>query len=289
MDARAELASLTGACYREGMSQDAWSPSQYDKFKSERSQPFFDLMALLDRGGGAGRGVGADPGTGLRVVDLGCGTGELTAQLHRSLGATSTEGIDSSEAMLQTALSLQVPGLHFVKGDIGTWEEPAKYDVVFSNAALQWCDHHAEIFARLKNSLRPGGQLAVQMPMNHDYATHVIARKLGMEPPWAGLLGETSYDKNQAMLTVEQYAELLFRLGFREQKVFVRVYGHVLPSRDAVIEWVRGTLLTYFKARLSVADYARFEDEFRTRLFATIADERPFFYPFKRLLLWARL
>lgn len=258
------------------MSKDAWSPEQYEKFKRERAQPFYDLIGLLE------------PKQDLSIVDLGCGTGELTAELHRKLQAKSTLGIDSSKEMLKKAAPHAGSGLRFSEGDIAKWGAGEQFDVIFSNAALQWCSHHEELFARLRQALRPGGQLAVQMPMNHDYPTHTLAAKMSRESPWKELLGE-AYDKQSTMLSAEAYASLLFRLGFREQRVFLRVYGHVLESREGVIEWVKGTLLTHFESRLSAEDYSRFLASYRQRLFQELPDEKPFFYPFKRILLWGAL
>ena len=70
---------------------DPWDPGQYDRFKAERRQPFDDLVALCS------------PVPGGTAVDLGCGTGELTAVVHRSLELAETTGIDSSPAMLARA------------------------------------------------------------------------------------------------------------------------------------------------------------------------------------------
>ena len=69
--------------------------------------------------------------------------------------------------------------------------------------------------------------------------------------------------------------------------MFVQVYGHKLDSKSDVVEWVKGTLLTEPRRRLSPDLYARFEDEYKSRLMARLVDEKPYFYPFKRLLLWA--
>lgn len=272
------------------MKQDSWNPQQYDKFKLERSQPFYDLLALIEP-------VNSNLATSSRAVDLGCGTGELTAELHKYLNTnlnakmnfTETHGIDSSDAMLQKASSLAAPGVSFAKGDIQTWEQPAAFNLVFSNAAVQWCSDHAGIVARIKRSLKPGGQLAVQMPMNHDYPTHTIAHEMSQQTSWKQLLKNETYEQQQRMLSAEEYASLLFHLGFQEQKVFVRVYAHVLESREAVIEWVRGTLLTHFQSRLSPQEFINFENEFRQRLFQRLPDEKPFFYPFKRILIWAKV
>lgn len=92
------------------MNQDAWNPQQYERFKDQRSQAFFDLMALVGRTEGP------------RVADLGCGTGELTAELHRHLDAKETIGVDSSEAMLAKAKAYQTNHLKFEQGEIEKWQ-----------------------------------------------------------------------------------------------------------------------------------------------------------------------
>src|SRR3954447_7726219 len=85
---------------------DTWDPAQYDKFEREREQPFFDLLALV-------RSV-----PGMRAVDLGCGTGKLTRQLHAQLQARETVGIDGWATMLGGGGIEPVPGLTFETGTI---------------------------------------------------------------------------------------------------------------------------------------------------------------------------
>lgn len=257
------------------MNKDSWNPKQYEKFKNERSQPFFDLMAMVET---------ETPIE--RAVDLGCGTGELTQVLHEKLKITSTLGVDSSEQMLAQAKNLKSEGLSFHRGDIASFCEPGAYDLIFSNAAIQWVDGHRHIFSNLKKSLKPGGQLAVQMPMNHDFATHVIANQVALEEPFRSWLAEGP--RKFPLLSAEEYAHLLYDLGFAEQKVTLKVYAHILESREGVIEWVKGTLLTYFQKQLSDEQYQKFLSEFRARLWRELPEEKPFFYPFKRLLLWAK-
>jgi trans-aconitate 2-methyltransferase len=259
------------------MSKDAWNPLQYEKFKDERSQPFFDLMALLQTTDSA------------EVVDLGCGTGELTKELHQRLNAKVTVGVDSSEEMLKKAAVHASDKLIFKIGNIENWSDPKSFDIIFSNAALQWCTDHARLFKTLKESLRNKGQLAVQMPMNHEYPTHILASQMSNEEPWFSLMNSETYEKQKTMLTPEKYATLMFHMGFKEQKVLLRVYGHKLHSREGVLEWVKGSLLTHFKSRMSEADYNKFLIQFQERLFERIPDEKPFFYPFKRILIWGRL
>src|SRR5438270_8854867 len=147
-------------------SKDQWNPEQYDRFRDERSQPFFDLMALVE----------ARPA--MRVVDLGCGAGELTQLLHQTLKAGETLGLDSSAAMLAKSQALAGNGLRFEQRDIGEFAAEGEFDLVFSNAALHWLPCHESLLARLTAALKAGGQLAVQVPANNDHPTHVVAAEL---------------------------------------------------------------------------------------------------------------
>jgi len=81
---------------------------------------------------------------------------------------------------------------------------------------------------------------------------------------------------------------VLYRLGFAEQKVILRIYPHELPSLDAVAEFYRGSLLTAYESRLDVATYERFVARYGEILHQRYADAQPFFFPFPRILLWGR-
>lgn len=256
------------------MTQDAWNPKQYERFRDERRQPFFDLMALVQ------------PQAGMRVVDLGCGTGELTRLLHLHLQARETLGIDRSEAMLAKSGAYAGGTLLFENGDIATFAASGSYDLIFANAALQWVPAHDELLSRLTTALAAGGQLAVQVPANHDHPSHLVAAEVAGEAPFREALG--GHVRLAPVLAPEQYAELLDRLGYREQHVRLQVYGHHLESRDDVVEWVKGTLLTDYQSRLPADLYEHFLARYRERLRARLADTHPYFYPFKRILFWGR-
>lgn len=224
---------------------DTWSPDQYDKFAAERRRPFVDLLELVD------------PVPAGRVVDLGCGTGALTVQLHRATGAATTLGVDSSAAMLEKAEPLAGDGARFELGDIEEWSAAGteRPDVIFANASLQWVADPPGLLGRLVRSLAPRGQLAFQVPANQDHPSHVLARELAAEPEWRDeLAGGPPVDQG----------------------------GHVL-------EWVQGTLLTPYRAALDPAAYDRFVSEYRTRLVAELGPARPYFYAFKRILARARM
>jgi trans-aconitate 2-methyltransferase len=257
------------------MAQDAWNPSQYERFRAERRQPFDDLVAL----------VRVRPR--MRVIDLGCGTGDLTAELHDRLAAVETVGLDRSPAMLERSAANPRPGLRFIAGDVGELDAAGAYDLVFSNATLQWLPDHAGLFARLVRALASGGQLAVQMPANFDHPSHATAREIASEEPFArALAGRARFPE---VLAPEDYAVLLDRIGFAEQHVRLQVYAHRLAARDEVVEWIRGTGLTAYESVLSPELFAEFLARYRERLLPRLEDRRPFLYPFKRILLWGAL
>ena len=243
-----------------------WSPAQYQRFAEERKQPFLDLVALLERR------------PRMRVVDLGCGTGELTRELHQTLDATETLGIDDSETMLLKSGHFEGKMLRFERGSVEAFVTDQPYDLIFSNAALHWVPAHEQLLVRLTNFLAADGQLAIQMPSNDSHPSHRVAAEVAAD---FGVAARPAH-----VLEPERYAELLHRLGYKQQHVRLQVYGHALPSTEDVVEWVRGALLTHYEALLTPEKFADFLGEYRTRLMQVLGSERPFFYTYKRILLW---
>ena len=256
---------------------EGWNPDQYERFFAERRQPFDDLVALCL------------PVPGGRVVDLGCGTGNLTVELHERLQATATVGVDSSESMLARARVNHgdVPGLTFTEGNIETWLGEG-LDLVFANASLQWVDDHLNVLARMRTALVEGGQLAFQVPSNFRHPSHVLARQVANEAPFIDALDDdVPEDRGRFVLSPEIYADLLYELGARKQVVRMEVYGHELSSTSDVVEWVMGTLLTPYRTRLSPELFADFVDRYRERLLEELGEREPYFYGFRRILCWA--
>ena len=252
---------------------DVWNPDLYARFAAERAQPFRDLLGLVR------------PRPGMRVVDLGCGTGELTAEAHRALGARETIGLDSSPAMLERARRHEGGGLSFLQGDLGAFAGEG-LDLVLSNAALHWVPDHRALLGRLTRALGADGQLAVQVPANHDHPSHRIAAEIARQAPFAAALG--GHTRGKPVLEPEEYASVLFRLGYRQQHVRLQVYGHPLASREEVVHWVSGTLLTDYQKRLTAEQWGRFLAAYRERLLGALPDERPYFYAYKRILFWGQ-
>jgi trans-aconitate 2-methyltransferase len=256
-----------------GPSRSPWDPEQCNRFASEREQPFWDLRSLLV------------PAAAPCVVDLGCGDGRLTAGLHRDLQAGSTIGIDNSDSMLAAAATRAGDGVTFAAGDIATWSGSG-FDIVFSNAALQWVPNHPAVLERWRRALAEGGQLAVQVPSNADHPSHAVLRELAVER----LGPEAPADPVATnVLAPEEYARLLDALGFERQHVRLQVYAHRLDSAADVVEWMKGTSLTRFRLSMDPPAYESLVDEYRRRVVAALPDSRPYLYAFKRILLWGRL
>ncbi len=247
-----------------------WNPNQYHKFSAERSAPFDDLLKLVR------------VQTGLRVVDLGCGTGELTRKLADVLPESDVLGLDLSPQMLEKAAPHARHGLRFEQGDQA--QLSGEWDLIFSNAALQWSEDHPALFPALFERLAPGGQLAVQMPSNHDHISHrKITEVAGREPFCAALRGWT---RKPPVLPIAAYAQMLFRLGAEQITVFEKVFPHILENADAVVEWISGTALVPYFERLGEPLSTQFKEVIRHELRAALPDT-PVFYPFNRTFISA--
>lgn len=172
-----------------------------------------------------------EPKEGEKILDLGCGTGELTAQLAAT-GAQVT-GLDSSADMIASAKQ-HFPGINFIVADATSFTLPEKFNAVFSNATLHWIRNKEKVLDRIHQHLLPGGRLVLEMggKGNVDDITGALDKAMQNH-------GYT-YKPFWYFPSVGEYTSLLEEYDFRVNQVqyFDRITELADPE-NGIIEWLR--------------------------------------------------
>lgn len=256
-----------------------WDPAQYQKFANQRMRPALDLLQQVTI---------AEPRL---IYDLGCGTGEVTQLIAERWPAATVYGVDNSPEMLAKA-SATSGRARWAEGDVRSWQPEAPPDLIYSNAVFHWVEGHDELFPRLLALLRPGGVLAIQMPMSWDLPSHRLMREvLANGGPGGAPLGSAELRASVAQRWVapaEAYYGMLAGQA-AQLDIWETEYLQVLAGADPVLEWVKGTGLRPILNGLADAEREIFLSAYRQRLRETYparADGMTL-YPFRRLFLVA--
>jgi trans-aconitate 2-methyltransferase len=271
-----------------------WDPDLYHRFRRYRAEPFEAILARLENGGAEQRLVDR---TVYRIVDLGCGTGENTAELARRFAGCTMVGMDSSPAMIDRALKLREglePALRerlsFVLGDIREFNpkhDPSReYSMIFSNAALQWLSEHREIFTRCFEALAPGGRLVVQVPANDHETAQVTLDAMAHEEPWRAALAGVK-PPSATVAAPEVYDRMLAEIGFYRIDCYYHTFHHPMSSPAEIVEWCRATVLLRYVDLLDPALRDPFVEALTARLERAYATRGPLTFNFCRLFIWA--
>ena len=225
------------------------------------------------------------------IVDLGCGTGEITLAIAERWPTADVLGLDSSRTMLEKAASL-AGRVQWQLGDIATWKPTQPAHLIYCNASLHWLDDHERLFASLMEHLSDNGCLAVQMPLSHQQKTlALIVEELdAMQPEPLEMSLSRLVEKftRPWMLDAPDYHRLLAPLS-RELRVWVTEYFHALSGPDPVINWLSGTALRPAFKHLAERDSSQLLSNFAT----AVAKQYPrrsdgtVLLPYKRLFLVA--
>ncbi|MDQ1036764.1 trans-aconitate 2-methyltransferase [Streptomyces sp. V3I8] len=261
-----------------------WDPDQYLRHAEHRARPFAEL---LDR-------VPALPGDPARIADLGCGPGNVTGLLASRWPAAHITGYDNSAEMLARTGEHAGPTagggrLDFTHADLTDWAPPQTYDLIVSNAALQWVPGHLEAFGPWLDAVAPGGTFAFQVPDNIDAPLHALMRELAGSARWKGRL-DGVLRRADSVHDPLVYLDRLARLGCATD-VWETTYLQILPGEDAVLDWSKGTgmrpVLTALADDPEAAD--AFTAEYRDLLRAAYpAAPYGTVLPFRRLFAVAR-
>lgn len=252
-----------------------WDPEQYAMFGDYRDRPFFDLTDRISA---------TAPG---KVVDLGCGPGNLTVTLANRWPRADVLGIDSSQEMIaRAAAAHDTANVCFEHADVRQWSATGA-DVVVSNALLQWVPGHDQLLTRWLGELERGAWFALQVPGNFDAPSHAIMRELAASPRWSGQLGAVLRG-GDAVGAPEEYLQLMLDAGFSAD-AWETTYLQLLQGQDPVLEWVRGTGLRPVLEILDSHDARRFEAEYAAALReAYPASGHGTVFPFRRIFCVGR-
>ncbi|CAA9357391.1 MAG: Trans-aconitate 2-methyltransferase [uncultured Nocardioidaceae bacterium] len=255
------------------MSQHVWDPERYLAFSDERTRPFLDLV---------GRIGAVQP---LRVVDLGCGPGNLTSLLADRWPSAEVSGLDSSAEMVSRAQAEGGSRVRFELADLREWRAADPVDVLVSNATLQWVPGHLDLLPRLVQQVAPQGWFAFQVPGNFAQPSHVVLHELAAEAPYAQHVADVARPSSHEPQT---YLEALAGLGCQVD-VWETTYLHVLTGPDPVFTWISGTGARPTLQSLPDSVRPQFEEEYKRRLReAYPAGPHGTVLPFRRIFAVAR-
>lgn len=253
-----------------------WNPELYLKFEKERTQPAKDLINRIDV---------QDP---KNVIDIGCGAGNSTHALSMKFPKAKIMGIDNSPKMIQRAC-LDYPECEFVLCDasreLSTIKD--KYDIVFSNACLQWLPKHDNLIKEMTSLLNPGGVLAVQMPINNEEPLYKIISDVVSNKRWGF---QTSNLETNMALKSSEYHDVLSDLS-TDFSIWETTYLHRMKSCANLVEWVKSTNLRPYLNTLSpeLASCLEKEIEEKAAKEYVVQNNGEIIFRFKRLFFTLQL
>jgi trans-aconitate methyltransferase len=165
------------------------------------------------------------PQKGERILDLGCGSGQLTAAIADA--GASVMGLDASPEMLAEARG-HYPGIEFRAGDAADFALESPVDAVFSNAVLHWVKNAAGAAACIAQALKPGGRFVAEFGGHGNIQSIVdaIHEVLGpVETPWY-------------YPSISEYASLLDQSGLETRQAWLIDRPTPVEGEDGMEDWL---------------------------------------------------
>ncbi len=191
-----------------------------------------------------------------RIADIGCGPGNSTRVLAQRFPDATIVGADKSAHMVEKARE-ENPDLDFIVCDAASElnQLGGGFDVVFSNACIQWIPDHRSLLTEMIGLLKPGGILAVQVPLQMRQPIYKIILEAARNGKWKN---EFPGDRIFHNFESEAYFDLLCEIA-ADFNLWETVYYHRLKSPVEIMEWYRGTGLRPYLAALPEGKQKEFE------------------------------
>ncbi len=224
-----------------------WKPELYLKFEKQRTQPAFDLISRIGNG------------TPRRIIDIGCGPGNSTAVLRSRWPDADITGLDSSPAMIEQAEKTNSSIAWICADAAGDLSSLGRFDIVFSNAAIQWMPSHDKVLPQLFSLLDDGGVLAVQIPSTSHMPIHIALQTVVNGQKWGVLLGHVP---THSTFDAPYYYNILSGLT-TDIDIWEAHYYHVMENHQSLVQWYSSTgLKPYLDALKDETDRAALLAEF---------------------------
>ena len=251
-----------------------WNPDLYLRYADERTRPSYDLAARIDL---------PNP---RRIVDIGCGPGNSTRVLRETWPHAEILGLDNSPEMIEKARAAY-PDENWIMADAATWETDERYDLVFSNAALQWMSDHNTLIPALFDRVAPGGALAAQVPSNRESPLQQAIVEVAGRPRWRDVTA--GCDRSLLYLPADYYYDRLAPVAARFD-LWRTIYYHVLDSHQDMIEWSSSTAMRpYLDWLADDAEREAFRNEVREvcEPYYPLRSDGKVLFPFNRIFFIA--
>lgn len=236
-----------------------WNPELYLKFKDERTQPSIDLTSRIKSDNPA------------KIIDIGCGPGNSTQILYNRWPESEITGLDNSPEMIKKAKK-DFPDRNWILSDASGIDSTVKYDIVFSNATIQWIPDHPNLFKKLFAILENKGALAVQIPMFKNMPLGKSIQKVAGNDKW------NKYTAGcDQLFTYHDYSFYYDLLSKYTDNIDIweTSYIHIMDSHYAIAEWIKSTGLKPYLDKLE-------SDEMKKEFDKDILDEIKIIYPLQK-------
>ncbi len=248
-----------------------WSPELYLQFKNERTQPSVDLVNRIK--------INFNPEN---ILDIGCGPGNSSQILIHRWPSSKLTGIDSSASMIEKA-KLDYPAQEWILSDIKNYNPKIKFEIVFSNAALQWIPGHVELLKQMSGMLSRRGLIAVQVPQFWDMPAGRAIKETAKNIQWKALTGNVD-----DLFILHDYSFYYNEISalFNSIEIWQTYYFHLMDSHSSILQMLRSTGLKPYLERLKTdEDRKKFEEEVLIKIKNAYPLQRngKVLFPFNRL------